>query len=222
MKTNEKLQKDVQDAIKWKPLLHAAEIGVTVEDGIVSLTGTVDNYAKKMEAENATKKVVGVKAVVEKIKVRFPVSWAKTNVELAKEASSALKTNWSVPDEKVTIEVEEGWITLEGQLHWNFQREAAQKAIQSLTGVKGITNKIKIKSESPNEIEKRDIEIAIERSHEINNNGILVSVSGTTVTLSGTVSSWYQKEEAGRLAYNTPGISHVENDLKVDQEYTFG
>ncbi len=108
MKSNESLQADVQNAIKWEPLLHAAEIGVTAKDGIVSLTGTVDNYAKKIEAENAAKRVIGVNAIVEKIEVKFPNSWTKTNEQVAQEALDALKTTWSVPQNKVTIKVEDG------------------------------------------------------------------------------------------------------------------
>lgn len=133
--------------------MNAAEIGVTAQDGVVSLTGVVDSYAKKMEAENAAKKVIGVKALVEKIEVNFPSSWSKTNVEIANEVLSALKSNWSIPNDKVTVKVEDGWVTLEGELHWNYQRESAKNAVNHLTGVKGIINNIKIKSESHDAIE---------------------------------------------------------------------
>jgi len=137
MKTNTDLQQDVENAIKWEPLLGAAEIGVTAKDGVVSLTGTVDSYAKKLEAEMAAKKVIGVKALVEKIEVKFPSSWNKTNEEIAKEVLTGLQSNWSVPDDKVTVKVEDGWVTLEGELPWNYQREAAKNAVRFLTGVKG-------------------------------------------------------------------------------------
>lgn len=113
MKNNQELQTDVQNAIKWEPLLNAAEIGVTAKDGIVSLTGVVDSYAKKMEAENAAKRVIGVKALVEKIEVKLPSAWTKTNTEIAKDVLAALKSNWIVPDDKVTVKVEDGWVTLE-------------------------------------------------------------------------------------------------------------
>jgi len=219
MKSNADLQKDVQDAIKWEPLLNAAEIGVTAKDGVVSLTGVVDSYTKKMEAENAAKKVIGVKAVVEKIEIRFPSSWSKTNAEIASEVLAALKSSWSVPNDKVTVKVEDGWVTLEGELAWNYQKEAAKSAVSSLMGVKGVTNDIKIKSESHDAIEQKDVENAIGRSWSIDNNDIQVKVSGTTVTLSGTVNSWYQKEEAGRIAWKTPGIWHVKNELAVDYYY---
>lgn len=219
MKNNAELQTDVQNAIKWEPLLNAAEIGVTAKDGVVSLTGVVDSYAKKMEAENAAKKVIGVKALVEKIEVKFPNSWTKTNAEIANEVLTGLKNDWSVPNDKVTVKVEDGWVTLEGELPWNYQKEAAKNAVNYLAGVKGVTNNIKIKSESHDAIEKKDVEDAIRRSWSVDDSDINVSVSGTTVTLTGTVDSWYQKEEAGRIAWNTPGIWHVKNELAVDYYY---
>jgi len=221
MKTNTDLQQDVENAIKWEPLLGAAEIGVTAKDGVVSLTGVVDSYAKKLEAEMAAKKVIGVKALVEKIEVKFPSSWNKTNEEIAKEVLTGLQSNWSVPDDKVTVKVEDGWVTLEGELPWNYQREAAKNAVRFLTGVKGVTNNIKIKSEIHDAIEKKDVEAAIGRSWSVDDSDINVSVSDTTVTLTGTVNSWYQKEEAGRIAWNTPGIWHVKNELVVDYYYAY-
>ena len=219
MKNNSELQADVQNAIKWEPLLNAAEIGVTAKDGVVSLTGVVDSYAKKLEAESAAKKVIGVKALVEGIEVKFPSDWSKSNAEIANEVLAALKSDWVVPNDKVTVKVEGGWVTLDGELAWNYQKEAAKNAVKYLIGVKGITNNIKIKSESHDAIEQKDVEDAIARSWAIDDNDITVKVSGTTVTLTGIVTSWYQKEEAGRIAWNTPGIWHVKNELEVDYYY---
>jgi osmotically-inducible protein OsmY len=221
MKTNQELQRDVENAIQWEPLMHAAEIGVTAKDGVVSLTGVVDSYAKKLEAEHAAKSVIGVKALVEKIEVKFHGSWTKTNAEIANDVLSVLKNNWSLPKDKVTVKVEDGWVTLEGELPWNYQRESAKRSLNYLAGVRGVTNAIKIKPESHNTIERLDIEEALRRSLTIDTSDITVSVSGTTVTLTGTVNSWYQKEEAGRIAWNTPGIWHVKNELAVDYEYAF-
>lgn len=221
MKNNSELQTDVQNAIKWEPLLNAAEIGVTAKDGVVSLTGVVDSYAKKMEAENAAKKVIGVKALVENIEVKFPSTWIKTDAEIANEVLTGLKNNWTVPDDKVSVKVENGWVTLEGELVWNYQKEAAKNAVNHLTGVKGVTNSIKIKSETHNAIEKKEVEDAIARNWSVDDSDINVSVSGTTVTLSGTVNSWYEREEAGRIAWKTSGVWHVKNELLVDYEYTF-
>lgn len=221
MKSNQELQSDVQNAIKWEPLLNAAEIGVTAKDGIVTLSGIVDSYAKKKEAENATKKVIGVRALVENIAVEFPNSWKKTDAEVANEVLVGLKNNWSIPHEKITVKVENGWVTMEGEVTWNYQREAAKKAVHYLTGVKGVIDNIKIKSEAKDIIEQNAVEAAIARSWSIDNSDINVTVSGTTVTLSGTVDSWYQKEEAERIAWNTAGIWYVNNELTVDYEYAF-
>lgn len=221
MKSNSELQTDVQNAIQWEPLLSAAEIGVTVKDGVVSLSGTVDSYAKKLEAERAAKNVVGVKALVEQIEVKFSNSWTKTNTEIANEVLTALKSNWSVPKDKVTVKVEDGWVTLEGELTWNYQKDAAKYAVNYLAGVKGVTNNITIKSETHDAIEQKDVEDALARSWSINNKDIKVKVSGTKVILSGTVHSLYQKEEAAHIAWKTPGIWNVVNDLEVDYYYNY-
>ena len=219
MKTNEVLQKDVQDAIKWEPLLNAAEIGVTAKDGIITLTGTVNSFMKKMEAEDAAKKVVGVKAVVEKIAIKL-AHWGKTtDAEIAAEVLRALKWNWKVPNNKVKVKVEDGWITLEGDLHWNYQREAAKNAIQNLMGVTGVTNNIKIQSENDDSIEKMNIESALRRNWSVNDDDIHVEVSGTTVTLTGTVKSWYQRDEAEKIAWNAAGVWSVDNEFIVEYDY---
>ncbi len=219
MKNNSELQTDVQNAIKWEPLLNAAEIGVTAKDGVVSLTGVVDSYAKKMEAENAAKKVIGVKALIESIEVRFPNAWGKSNGEIVIEVLKALKNNYSFPDDKVTVKVEDGWVTLEGELPWNYQKEEAKGCVNYLRGVKGVTNNIVIKAETHDTIEQKEVEAALRRSLSVNDSDIKVRVLGTKVTLSGTVNSWYQKEEAARIAWKTPGIWSVVNDLAVDYYY---
>ena len=172
MKTNEELQKDVQNAIKWEPLLNAAEIGVTAKDGVVSLTGVVDSYSKKLEAENAAKSVAGVKAVVEKIEIKFSSSWNKSNADIANEVLNALKSNWVVPKDKVKVKVEDGWITLDGELPWNYQKEAAKNAVNYLSGVKGVTNNIKVKSETHDEIEKEKVESALNRNWSLNSKDV--------------------------------------------------
>lgn len=220
MKNNAELQKDVQDAIKWEPLLNAAEIGVTVKDGVVTLTGVVDSYTKKTEAEDAAKNVAGVKAVVEKLEVKYNNSWGKKDDnEIANEVLNAFTWNWQVPNDKVKVRVENGWVTLEGELHWNYEREAAKDAVKNLLGVTGVTNNIKIKSDANDAIEKADIESALKRNWSIYDNDIDVQVSGHKATLTGTVDSWYQKEEAGRIAWKARGVWSVDNELVVDYEY---
>jgi osmotically-inducible protein OsmY len=220
MKNNAELQKDVQDAIKWEPLLNAAEIGVTVKDGVVTLTGTVNNYSKKSEAEDAAKNVAGVKAVVEKIEVKHSSSWAKKDDnEIATEVIKALNWNWRIPSDKVKVEVEKGWVTLGGEVEWNYQKEAAKDAVKYLLGVTGVSNNITIRPKIQDLIEKKDVESALRRNWSINDRDIIVKVSGNKVTLSGRVNSWYQKTEAARIAWNAPGIWAVDNELVVESAY---
>jgi osmotically-inducible protein OsmY len=217
MKNNEELQKDVQDAIKWEPLLNAAEIGVTVKDGVVTLTGTVDSYPKKSEAEGAAKSVAGVKAVVENINVEFTgYSPKKDDNEIANEVLHAFKWNWKIPSDKVKVTVEKGWVTLDGQLHWHYQKEAAKDAVKNLMGVKGIWDNIKIRSETQDQIEKQDIESALRRNWSIGDKVIKVEVSNHNVKLIGKVNSWYQKEDAGKIAWNAPGVWTVDNELEIE------
>ncbi len=218
MKTNEDLQKDVQEAIKWEPLLNAAEIGVIAKEGVVTLTGSVDSYAKKMEAEAAAKSVAGVKAVVEKIDVKFSNSFKKSDTDIANDALKAFKSAWDVPDDKIKIIVEDGWAILEGEVTWNFQREAAKKVVENLTGVKGVTNNIKIKLSTKDAIEQRDIEYALARNWAVNDEDIHVHVYGSNVKLDGVVHSFYQKEEADRIAWNAPGVLSVDNELVIEYD----
>jgi len=217
MKTDSQLQHDVIAELKWEPLLREAEIGVSAKDGVITLTGTVGGYAKKSEAEDAVKRVAGVKAVVEKIEVKFASNWAKKDdSDIATEIVNAFKWNWEVPGDKVKARVEKGWVTLEGELEWNFQSDAANKAVRNLMGVTGVTNNIKIKSRTAEAIEKADIESALKRNWSISSDDIRVNVSGHKATLTGTVDSWYQKDEAGRIAWNAPGVWNVENELFVE------
>jgi osmotically-inducible protein OsmY len=220
MKTNEELQKDVQNAIKWEPLLHAAEIGVSVKDGVVTLTGNVDSYAKKSEAENATKNIVGVKVVVENIEVKFNSSYSKKDDnDIASEILNAYKWNIEVPNDKIKIKVENGFITLEGDVSWNFQKNAARDAVSKLAGVTGVLNNILIKPETQDAVEKADIENALERNWSLREDDVNVKVSNHKVTLTGTVGSWYQKDEAARIAWSAPGVWEVVNELEIEYEY---
>lgn len=222
MKSNEELQKDVQDAIKWEPLLNAAQIGVTALDGVITLTGTVDSYTKKIEAEDATKNVAGVKAVVEKIEIKFfSLMATRDDSEIATEVMIAFRMNGLTAGDKVKVKVESGWVTLDGELDWNYQRESAQNAVKNLFGVKGVTNNIRIKPDANDIIEKNHIKNALNRNWSIDANEIEVEVVGNTVTLSGNVDSAYQKDEAGRIAWKAPGVFSVKNNLVVEYGYAF-
>ncbi len=219
MKTNEQLQKDVQDAIKWQPLLKAAEVGVTAKDGVVSLTGIVSSFTKKLEAEKAAKGVLGVKAVVEDIHVKFTNDLNKTDLDLATAVLSGMKWNWSVPNDKIQVKVEDGWITLDGAVEWNYQRDAAKNAAADLIGVKGVINNIKVNSLSADQVEQEAIEKALTRSWMINDEHIQVKVKGNKVVLRGAVESLFEKDEATRLAWNAPGVNEVDNELAVVYDF---
>ncbi len=217
MKTDSQLQQEVIAELKWEPLLREAEIGVSAKDGVITLTGTVDGYAKKSETEDAVKRVAGVKAVVEKIEIKYADNRAKKDdSDIATEIVNSFKLNWEVPSDRVTAKVEKGRVTLEGQVEWNFQSNATKKAVQNLKGVTGVANNITVKPGTDDIVEKADIESALKRNWAVSDNDIQVAVSGHTATLTGTVDSWHQKDEAGRIAWNVPGIRRVANDLLVD------
>lgn len=219
MKTNEQLQKDVQDALKWEPLLHAAEIGVIVEDGIVTLTGTVDSYTKKIEAEKAAKNVAGVKALVENIKVLLPHGSVRADSDVAADVVKALGQNRDIPHESIKIKVENGLVYLEGKIVWDFQRESARKSINHIRGVKGVVDDMELKSSIHDKLEEKLIKEAFRRHWSLNTDDINVKVSGNHVILTGYVASLYQKEEAGRIVWKTPGVWSLENALIVEHDY---
>ncbi|MDN3677803.1 BON domain-containing protein [Flavobacterium paronense] len=216
MRTDELLQKNVQDALKWEPQLHATEIGVTTKNGIVTLTGTVDNYYKKNEAENAVKKVNGVKAIVERIEIKSADSKSINDNYIAEKILDVFKSDFSIPDQRIKLKVEKGWVTLEGNVNWNYQKEAAKNAVIALMGVRGVTNNIKTKSDRNDDVKKKAIEKAIYSNAALQHDHIEVTVKNNDVKLSGLVNSFFEKEEAERLAWNAPGIWSVSNEIGVD------
>ena len=221
MKTNEALQNDVQNAIKWEPLLNAAEIGVTVKDGVVTLAGVVDSYTKKLEAEDAAKNVAGVKAVVEKIEVKLSSAyWQKDDNEIAAEVINAFKWNGRIPNDIIKVKVEKGWVTLEGEVQWQYERAAAAGAVKNLLGVTGVSNNITISAGINGSVDKAGIENALKRNWSVYDANIDIKVSGHKAILTGTVDSWFQKEEAGRIAFNASGVWLVDNELIVDYDYS--
>jgi osmotically-inducible protein OsmY len=158
--------------------------------------------------------------VVEKILVKYAGNWAeKDDNDIATEIVNAFKWNWEVPADKVTAKVEKGWVTLEGQVEFNFQRDHAQEAVRKLLGVTGVSNNITVKPRTDDAIEKADIESALKRNWSVSDKDIRVTVSGHRATLTGTVNSWYEKDEAGRIAWNAPGVWNVVNDLVVEYDY---
>ena len=215
MKSDNQIQKDVMDQLKWEPFLNAAEIGVAVRNGIVTLSGQVDSYYKKLSAEEAAKKVSGVKAVAEDIQIGVSPVYAKTDTEIAEAILSALKWHTAVQDEKVKIKVDNGNVTLTGEVDWDFQRTNARKAIESLAGVRSITNLITVKPKVTSAGIQRKIESAFQRAASINSRKIKVEVIGSKVILSGTVSSLAEKEEAETSVWNADGVMQVENNLEI-------
>ncbi|TAE44066.1 MAG: BON domain-containing protein, partial [Bacteroidetes bacterium] len=190
--------------------------GVTAKDGVITLTGTVDSYAKKLEAEDAAKRVAGVKAVVEKITIEFGSMIIHNDATIAGEVVGAFKMSWNIPNNGITVKVEHGWVTLGGEVRWNYQKEAARSVIKNLVGVKGVTNDIHVKSNAHDILEKMDIEQALMRNWSIDERDIQVKVTGSRVELHGKVGSIYQRDEAGRIAWKAPGVQTVDNDLTVD------
>jgi osmotically-inducible protein OsmY len=216
MKSNEELMKNVLNAINWEPLLHAAEIGVIVKDGVVKLTGSVDTYAKKGEAKTAVKNVVGVKKVFENVVVVCKTKDKRTDAEIKLAIEKLFSLHWDIPNEKITVVVTNSWVFLSGDLEWEYQRETTTKAVKNLIGITGVTNHIRIMKTSNDTVKKRKIENAFERNDTINQKDIDVVVLDTVVNLSGHVDTLFQKKVAKIIACNIVGIKEVKNDLKID------
>ncbi len=215
MKTDSEIKEDVLDELMWQPNIDETQIGIIVDKGVVTLTGVVDSYAKKVAAEKAVKSVIGVKAVADDVEVKYGAAYKKTDKEIAKAVVNALEWNASVPQEKVEIEVRDGWVYLSGELQWFYQKEAARKAVENLLGVKKVVNNITLKQAiEPSEIKKK-ITKAFERLADLDANSIKVEVDGHKVKLRGKVHSYAEKEEARKTVYYAPGVYDVENQLEV-------
>ncbi len=218
MRTDSEIQKDVMDEFRWEALLNASEIGVAVKHGIVTLTGSVDTYTKKLAAENAAKNVVGVKAVAENIDVKLTSYGKRNDTEIAEAVINALKWHTAVKEDKVKIKVEDGWVSLEGEVEWEFQKTAARSTVENLSGVVGITNNIKIKPQVGATDLKKKISAAYHRNATIDAEKITLDVVGGKVTLRGKVRSYAEKKDAETAAWLAPGVDKVENNLEIDTE----
>ena len=222
MKSDIQIQKDVMDELKSQPFLNASEIGVAVKNGIVTLSGQIDTYSKKLSAEKAAKKVAGVKAIAEDIQIGVSPAYNKTDTEIAEAVLNALKWHTAVEEEKIKIKVENGNVTLEGEAEWDFQRSNAKTAIENLTGVRSVFNLITVKPKiTASDIEQK-ISAAFHRSATIDAGKITADVMGSRVTLRGTVHSYTEKEDAENAAWNAPGVLSIENKLEIEvPEYAF-
>lgn len=217
MRSDIQIQKDVMEELRWEPFLNASEIGVAVKDGVVTLSGQVDAYSKKLSAEKVAKRVAGVKAVAEDIQVGISPGYRKTDTEVAEAVLNALKWHTMIPEEKVKVKVEDGDVKLEGEVEWEYQRSQAKSAIENLTGVRSVMNLITVKPKISVADLKQKISAAFHRSATIDAEKITTEVSGSKVLLRGKVRSFAEKDDAEIAAWNAPGVISVESKLEIEE-----
>ena len=213
-KADARLQQDVMNELNWDPSVSSSEISVMAKDGVVTLRGNVPHYIQKATAEKAAQRVGGVRAIADELEVSILTASGRSDGDIAIAALNALEWNYQVPA-KINVIVEKGWLTLRGEVEWDYQRTAARDAVASLVGVNGVTNEISIKSKVQQIDVKTRIEEALKRSAESEGRNITVSVQGNRVTLSGDVHSLTEIEDARVAAWSAPGVTSVQNDLKV-------
>ena len=215
MKIDSQLQHDVIDELEWEPSVDSSQIGVAAESGVITLTGAVPRYVEKMEAERLAKSIAGVKAVANDIEVRLPGASERNDTDIATAALNALKWHTSIADDKIKLTVRNGWVTLEGNVDWQFQRQAARDAVGYLVGVKGVTNDIALSAKPKAKDIKNKIEAAFKRKAEVDASHVQVDAVDGAVKLKGNVASWMEFSEAERVAWAAPGVASVDNELTV-------
>ncbi len=222
MKSDIEIQKDVMEQLKWEPFLDASEIGVAVKNGIVTLSGIVDSYSKKILAEKVTKRIAGARAIALDIQVGLSPVYRKTDAEVAEAVVNALKWHTMVPDQKISVSVENGSVKLEGEVDWDYQRRQALKAVEDLIGVRSVINLIKVKDRVISTDVQKAINAAFKRNATIDADKIKVELMGSRVTLFGTVRSLPEKEDAENAAWFAKGVTNVDNKLNIEvPEYSF-
>jgi osmotically-inducible protein OsmY len=215
MRTDSEIKRDVEDEIRWNPDIDATDIAVTVKSAVVTLTGFVHSYSDKLQAEADAKRVAGVAGVANDIEVRLPSSDVRPDPEIARDVVTELRVQLPLSADKIKAVVKGGWVTLEGEVEWHYQRERAERAVRHVKGVLGVSDLINLKpSVSPADI-KRKIEEAFKRNAEIDANRIQVKSSDGEVVLEGTVRSWAERQEAERVAWAAPGVKKVEDHIRI-------
>jgi osmotically-inducible protein OsmY len=216
MKSNSELQRDVAEELRWQPNVREAEIGVAAKDGVVTLTGAVDSYAQKLAAERAAKAVLGVRAVAEELVVKLPSSSTRSDTEIAHSAVNALQWNTEVPHDRVKVVVEGGWVTLSGEVEYQFQKNTADEVVRCLMGVRGMTNAVTVKHAKATAVEvDAAIRKALKRSATVDADRIAVTSKDGKVVLSGTVRSWAERVDAEDAAWAEPGVFAVDDRIAV-------